>query len=159
MYPLAPEDERDLVDQIALVFEHAGQPPVMSQLLAYLMVCDPPEQSSGQLADYLGASKGAISQGTRSLMQAGLIERVRVRGERSSFFRVAEGAWHRAMDAEVARVAKLRRVAEAGLSMMQGAPEARTARLREFRDMNAFFEAEFPALLARWEQKRERRDR
>ena len=153
-YPVPPEDERDLVDQIALVFEHAGQPPVMSRLIAYLLVCDPVEQSSAQLCAYLGASKGAISQSTRSLMQLRLVERVRVRGERSAYFRVASGVWHTVLEAEIHRMRKLRTVAAAGLELLRDAPEERKTRLREFHDMNAFFEAEFPALLARWEARR-----
>lgn len=150
------EAERDLVDQIALVFENGGYPPVMARLLAFLMVCDPPEQSSAQLVEYLQASKGAISQATRMLMQTGLIERVRVRGSRSAWFRMREGAWLKVVREEVSRLERLREVAEAGLRKLEGGPEARKRRLQEFRDMNAFFETELPRLIERWEQQQRR---
>lgn len=156
-YPLDPQDERDVVDQIALVFEHSGYPPVTSRLLGYLMICDPPEQSSQELADYLIASKGAISQSTRMLMQTGLVERVRVRGSRSAYFRMKDNAWHKVIAEEVARVRRLKDVAAAGLKILAGTPDSRRRRLQEFHDMNALFEREFPKLIELWDQQMQRR--
>src|SRR5690606_16705896 len=93
--PLDPHTEREIVDQIALLFAQSGYPPMMGRILAFLTVCDPPEQSSQDLANYLHASKGAVSQATRMLMQAGLIERVHVRNSRSYWFRLRENAWQK----------------------------------------------------------------
>lgn len=152
MSSLDPQTERDLVARIAMVFEQSGYPPVTGRVLGTLVVCDPPEQSSAQLAEYTGASKGAISQATRMLMTAGLIERVRRPGSRSAWFRMKEGAWNAIMHQEIVRLKYLRELAADGLRAMAGEPADRRRRLQEFHDLNAFFEAEFPALLERWDR-------
>lgn len=150
--PLDPRVEREIVDQIALLFEQSGYPPVMGRILAFLTVCDPPEQSSQQLAEALHASKGAVSQATRMLLQAGLIERVARPGTRAYWFRLRQNAWKRAVYEEIHRIRRMREVATFGLERMAGLPEARRRRLQEFHDMSSFFEEEYPRLIERWEQ-------
>jgi hypothetical protein len=59
-----------------------------------LRLGDLPELSAEDLASGLQASRNSISQGTRTLVHARLIERRRRRGERSHCFRVKPGAWH-----------------------------------------------------------------
>ena len=59
-----------------------------------LVLADPPELSAEDLASGLQASRNSISQGTRTLVHEGLIERRRRRGERSNYFRVKPSAWH-----------------------------------------------------------------
>lgn len=147
-----PLVEREIVDSIAMLFEQSGYPPVMGRILAYLTVCDPPEQSSQQLADTLHASKGAVSQATRMLVQAGLIERVARPGTRAYWFRLRENAWHRAIHEEIHRIRRMREVAARGLDRMAGLPPSRRRRLQEFHDMSSFFEEEYPRLLERWER-------
>lgn len=150
--PLDPHTEREIVDQIALLFEQSGYPPMMGRILAFLTVCDPPEQSSQDLANYLHASKGAVSQATRMLMQAGLIERVHVRNSRSYWFRLRENAWQKAIYEETHRIRRMREVAEAGLDRMAHLPASRRRRLQEFHAMSSFFEDEYPRLIERWQQ-------
>lgn len=149
---LDPKVERDIVDHIALLFEQAGYPPVMGRILACLTVCDPPEKSSQELAEYLHASKGAISQATRMLMKSGLIERVHVPNSRAYWFRLRENAWKGAVRDEVHRMRRMQEVAAAGLDRMAHLPASRRRRLQEFHDMSAFFVEEYPRLLERWEQ-------
>jgi DNA-binding transcriptional regulator GbsR (MarR family) len=46
-----------------------------------------------ELADMLQASRGSISQATRTLVQTGIIQRVSRPGERRDYFRVRRGTW------------------------------------------------------------------
>jgi len=146
-----PIRERNFVDRVALVFEHAGIPPISGRILGRLLICDPPEQSSAELADYLLASKGAVSTATRMLMEIGVIEKIRRRGSRASWFRAKRGAWGEMLHAEITRVRMLRQLADEGLALMSEAPPERLERLQEFRDFNAFFETELPELVTRWD--------
>ncbi len=151
MTDIDPHIQRNLVDRIALVFEHSGLSPLAGRIVGSLLMCWPPEQSSAQLAEYLNASKGAISTTTRFLIEAGLIERVRMRGSRAMWFRVRRGMWSDLLHAEVHRVSTLRRIADEALEAMADLPEERAERLVEFRKVNAFFEEELPAVLERWD--------
>ncbi len=149
------ERERELVQQIGLVFENAGLPPIAGRIVGHLLLCDPPHQSSSQLADRLHASRGSISTTTRMLVAAGIIEKVRFPGSRATWFRIAPGCWTALLHAELARAARLRRLGDDALAWLEaiGAPPERAARIREFRDFNAFFEHELPRLLERWEHR------
>jgi len=146
--------EREFVDQIALVLERSGLPPVAGRILGRLLICDPAEQSSADLADYLMTSAGSVSTSTRMLMQTGLVERIRKRGSRAAWFRVRDGAWAEIIHAEVARIRRLRELADMGLEILPDdcKPERRK-RMKDFRDVNAFFEREFPILIDHWDQR------
>lgn len=155
MGPGDPAEARALVDQIAMVFESAGLPPVSGLILGRLLMCDPPEQSSAQLAEYCQASRGAISTATRLLIRAGFVERVRVRGSRAAWFRIRENCWSYALHAEILRVKTLRQLGDRGLELLAGESPERMARMREFRDVQVFFEMELPAVIERWDRSRE----
>src|SRR5690348_6943728 len=93
--------ERDFVDQLALVMERSGMSPVAGRILGRLLVCDPDHQSSSQLAEYLNASAGAVSTASRFLVQIGLVERVRFRGDRAMYFRIRPDAWDTIFQKEI----------------------------------------------------------
>lgn len=147
--------ERHLVDRIALALEHAGLPPIAGRILGRLLLCDPPEQSSAGLADYLSASRGAVSTMTRLLVDAGLVERIRIRGSRATWFRIRTGLWAEMLQREVVRVQQFRALAHEGLELLADAPPERRLRLQEFLDFNEFFAEELPSLIEHWKQRQE----
>lgn len=153
-FVLDPDAEREIVDQIAMVFERAGMPPSAGRILGRLLMCDPPQQSSQQLADYTGSSAGGISQACRMLEQIGLVERVRLRGERAVYFRAREGCWTVLLHEEMQRTRFVRGLADRALVLMAEATPETRRRMQEFRDFYSFFENEIPSLLERWEQRR-----
>jgi DNA-binding transcriptional regulator GbsR (MarR family) len=59
-----------------------GFPPMMGRLLGYLSVCDPPEQSIGELAEALLASRSAVAGAVKVLEATRAIRRSRAAGER-----------------------------------------------------------------------------
>lgn len=149
------ERERELVNQMALVFETGGLPPIAGRIIGRLLLCDPPHQSSGELADYLLASRGAISTMTRTLVGAGLVELVRFPGDRASYFRLVDGCWSATLHAETMRVRRLREIGDQALRYFDdvGASPERAARVRDFREFAVFFEKELPALIQGWDQR------
>ena len=152
----APSREREFVDTLSIILEEAGFPPVTGRILGRLLVCEPRHQSSVKLADYVRASAGAVSTSTRMLLTIGFIEKIRFPGDRASYFRIKPDCWNEILHLEVLRYARLRKVAELGVRLMQetGDPQ-RASRVREFHDFASFFEAELPMLLERWDQRKE----
>lgn len=115
---------------------------MMGRVFGALLLADPPELSAEDLALWLQASRSSISQATRMLIQAGLIERRRRRGERRDYFRVRPGAWDTMVRRRVQALNTLREVAERGLEIMaKGSPESRRD-LEEMRDFFDFWENE-----------------
>lgn len=135
-------------------FEQIGMQPLVGRLLAWLIVCQPPQQSSKDLAGALGASPGAISTTAKVLTQMSMIERVRVRGDRKTYFRVVPEVWTQRIRSEMELTVHLRQIAEEGLDLLDRVGHETDSRLEELRDMATFFEREFPAMIERWEASR-----
>jgi DNA-binding transcriptional regulator GbsR (MarR family) len=151
------KDEDDFIEQAARVFG-AGMPPMAGRMWAYLAICEPPEQTAAEIATRLRASRGSVSGMARLLEHIGLIRRGTKPGDRREVFWIPPEALHRLMEAAVVRLRQTREVAEAGLALIADRPPESQARLRDIRDLYAFFEAEWPAILARMHETEEETD-
>ena len=80
-------------------------------------------------------------------MQSGLVERVGRPGERSRFYRLKSGGFTEILRAEMRFTSESRMLAEQGLALLGDAPTQTRRHLQEYRDLCAFFEREFPALI------------
>ena len=122
------------------------------RILGWLIISDPPHQSIDELTSALMASKGSISTATRLLIQIGLIERISLPGVRHVCFRIRPGALQHLLRKKGEMLTIFRQLAERGLELTEGKSLMTRQGLEEMRDMYAFLEQEFPALLERWEQ-------
>jgi DNA-binding transcriptional regulator GbsR (MarR family) len=147
-------EERHFVEDFSLYFEQMGYPRMAGRILGWLLICDLPVQSAGELADVLQASKGSLSTMTRLLIQTGLIERAGLPGQRRDYFRIKAGAWPQLIRSQLQSMIGLHQNVERGLALLQDRDPSLQERLREAHDLYAFLERELPALLARWEQER-----
>jgi predicted transcriptional regulator len=146
------EERRRYVEEFGLLFGQFGVSRMWGRVLGVLMISDPPERSAGELAEVLEASRGSISQTTRSLIQMGLVERRARPGERRDYFRIKPGAWGGIMRREMEALGGFREAAERGLALLDSRdPDARRS-LEEMRDFYAYWEKEMPAVLERWER-------
>src|SRR5512135_1615665 len=87
------EDEASFVEAMGQFLGAYGMTPMAGRLWAWLLICDPPGQTAGDLAEALKASRGAISGAAASLASAGMIRRVRRRGDRREFFSAPPGTF------------------------------------------------------------------
>ena len=142
------DNEDDFIEQAARVFG-AGMPPMAGRMWAYLAICEPPEQTAAMIAERLHASRGSVSGMARLLEQIGLIRRGTRPGDRREYFSIPPDNLHRLMEMAVYRLRQNREVAEAGLALIADRPPESQGRLRDIRDLYAFFEREWPAILAR----------
>ncbi|WP_347239527.1 MarR family transcriptional regulator [Microcoleus sp. FACHB-68] len=146
------------VEEVGLLFELAGLPRMAGRILGWLLISNPPHQSTGELAEVLQASKGSISTMTRLLIQARLVERMSLPGDRRDYFCIKLGAWSALIKQQVAQITAIRQLAEHGLQLVEGEDPQRRQRLQEMHDFHAFFERQFPMLIECWEQEHPQRD-
>jgi DNA-binding transcriptional regulator GbsR (MarR family) len=132
-----------------------GMPRMIGRVFAWLLVCDPPEQTAAQLADALQASQGSISGATAMLVRLGLVDRLRVPGERAGRFRVREGVWDSQIQDPGADQA--RALVAQGLEALAGEPAPRRARLEEMDALYAWYQARMPSLLDEWREYKRKR--
>lgn len=138
-------DERQYADEVGLVLTQLGLPPAFGRLLGWLLICDPPAQTSTQLAEALGLSKGSVSTGMRLLERSALVQRVPIAG-RGHAYQVLPDGIVRATDPG-SRFGMLRDVMDKGLALL-GDPDApRAKRLKTMRDFYAFVAVRIPQLM------------
>src|SRR5215210_369039 len=127
---------------------------MLGRVLAVLLTASPPEWSAE-----LKASRGSISQATRTLVQMGMVRRLSRPGERRDYFRMKPDAWQETTRQQMALIGVFQEMAERGLKLLDpGSREARDG-LEEMRDFYAFWDRELPAALARWDEEKGRRNR
>jgi hypothetical protein len=140
-----PRLER-FVEELGVLLEvEAGTPRMVGRTLGWLLVCEPAEQSAAELAELLQASKGSLSTATRVLLRMGLIERVRLRGERFDRFRAQPEAWDEFFWRDE-QFTTPRRVLALGLEALAEEPPARRMRLQELDALYAWWERRMPKL-------------
>lgn len=126
-----------------------GLPPMTGRVFAWLLVCDPPEQTAAELTEALDASKGAINGAVRMLVSGHLVERMRIRGERADRFRTRPDAWDEQVRDQGAAQARI--LIAQGLEALANEPPARRARLEELDAFYAWWESRTPQLIREWE--------
>jgi MarR family len=141
-------DEDSFIEEAARVFG-AGMPPMAGRMWAYLAICEPPEQTAAMIAERLHASRGSVSGMARLLEQIGIVRRSTRPGDRREYFSIPPDALHRLGEIAIVRLRQTRELADAGLALIADRPPESQARLRDVRDFYAFFEREWPAILAR----------
>jgi DNA-binding MarR family transcriptional regulator len=150
--------ELHYVEEIALNFERQGLFRMAGRVIGWLLICDPPEQTFGQLAEVLQASKGSISAAMKFLVPSGIVERISRPGDRRDYYRCRPGAWADLARDQSRQYDDFRKLAQRGLELLAGAPADRRERLQDMHDFYAWLEREMPALWERWhaQQKQER---
>ena len=131
-----------------------GFPPMVGRLLGYLAVCEPREQSIGELADALLASRSAIAGAVNAVETLGLIQRSRAAGERMDRVRIDMSSSH-AMGFDVSEYREQAELAREGLRVLAGSPPARQAILMEWAAFADFLVERLPVLEQEWRAHRE----
>src|SRR5690349_13703132 len=103
-----------------------GMAPMVGRLLGYLAICDPREQSIGELAEALLASRSAIANAVNTLDTLGLIRRSRAAGERMDRVQIDVTA-PRSTGFDVTEYQEQAALAPAAPPLLADAPPARRA--------------------------------
>ena len=129
-------------------------PPMVGRLLGYLAVCDPPEQSIGELAEALLASRSAIAGAVNVLETVGSVRKARVAGERVDRVRIDLSS-PQSMGMDISEYEELAALAREGLEVLRDASVERRAVLLEMSTFAAFLLEQMPKLQQEWQARRE----
>jgi DNA-binding MarR family transcriptional regulator len=128
-------------------------PPMVGRLIGYLVVCDPPEQSIGELAEALLASRSAITNAVKSLETMRLIRRTRVAGERMDRVRLDPSS-PQAMGLDTSEYEEMRDLVLEGLEVVGDAPAERRAGLVEWLEFTDFLIEQINRMSQEWSERR-----
>ncbi|WP_322806485.1 GbsR/MarR family transcriptional regulator [Thermanaerothrix sp.] len=149
--------QRQFIESMALALEAAGLPRLAGRCLAWLLICEPPTQSLGEIATALSASKGAVSQMVRLLAERGLIERVPTPHPRRDYYRFKSGGWATYLRQWLEHLRALHALSEQGLALLAAPTPESQQRLLEAHDLFSALEARLPAVFADMEAARQAR--
>jgi hypothetical protein len=145
--------EREFAEEFGATGERIGMPRMVARLLGWMLICDPPRQSTTDLARALGVSRASISIATRLLEASHLIKRAAQPGVRGHAFELDSAFFTGQLDA-ASPFGTLRRLMERGIEIAGGDADPRATRLREARDFYAFVEHAIPEAIARYRDER-----
>ena len=128
------------VERVAMFYaEQYGLPPITGRILGWLMICDPPEQSAGEIAEAIGASRASITTNMRLLSATELVQRRTRPGERTAYYRVDDDAWEKVVRRKFASLASFREITRDGMNLV-GTDSTRAARLRAAHEIYEWLE-------------------
>jgi hypothetical protein len=126
------------VERVAMFCaDEYGVPLIAGRILGWLMICDPPEQSAGQVAEAIGASRASLATNMRMLTDAKFVRRRTRPGERTQYYRVDDDAWETVIRRRIAGLAAFREIAADGMELA-GPDSPRSRRLRVAHDAYAW---------------------
>jgi len=128
---MAEPDPRvgDWVERVAaFCVEEWGLPPITGRVLGWLMICDPPEQSAGEIAAAIRASRASLTTNMRYLTAIDLVRKVRRPGDRTAYYRIEDDAWHTVIRRKIESLSAFGGIAEEGAAIVGDG--ARAERIR-----------------------------
>lgn len=147
-------EEQQFIDRWSAILAQEGLPPVAGRLWAWLMVCEPPEQTVEEIAQAIGASRGAISGAVRMLEPSGLIIRSKRRGDRREYWRTSPDSVVHSLEAKERQTRPSLAALDAVLAALADRPAESLDRLHEARRLYSMLLSMFPALIEQFRTER-----
>lgn len=147
----------EFVERFGLIWERLGTNRSIGRVLAWLTICDPPEQSAADIGEALQISQANVSTTMRMLETFGLVERVSLPGKRRIHFRIPRNAWHATVRTELREMDAFVTAAELGREAMAGKPKESQERVQELLDWAGWWRKHYAELVELWEKEHQER--
>lgn len=134
--------------------ERLGLVRMTGRVMGWLLVCDPPEQNFGQIADALQASKGSISTALKFLTTARWVDKASKPGDRKDYYTIRPGVMPDLIKQQAAQYSLFTEVTARGMDLFDDPRSESAKRLRDMHDFFRWLEKELPALMERWDRER-----
>lgn len=130
----------DWVERVATFFaERYALPPITGRILGWLMVCDPAEQSAGEIAAAIGASRASLTTTMRFLTASELVRRRSRPGKRTTYYQIDDDAWEKVIRQRIASMAAFCRITEDAIRLL-GPANPRAGRVKAAHDIFLWME-------------------
>lgn len=149
---MVDRDELQFTEEMGALFERSGSPRMAGRVWGYLLIVDAEQVSAVDLAEALDASPSSISGATRLLLGLGLLDRIRVPGERRDYFTIHHGAILNLVRYRLEALTP-KRMAVRALELFGDRDVARP-HLEELNEVYTWFADEFTGLVDRYTRER-----
>ena len=145
-------EKQHFAEDVGIAFEVFNLPRMAGRILGYLLVCNPPHQTAGELMAAVGGSKGSISTMTQLLIHSGLVERIGIPARRVTYYHVKPSAWIELIKNRMGFLKTMKELAAHGLVILEDEDAEQRQRLEDIYDLYSFLESEVPLLFERYKQ-------
>jgi DNA-binding transcriptional regulator GbsR (MarR family) len=139
------QNTNHFADDLTRGYIQSGLPRSVAELLVFLTICEPAEQTAAGLREQLDLSTGSISTALNMLVAAGLVSRTKLARSKHYTYELKSEAWEHSIMQRIAAIEQLAAVASRGVKLMPNNP-----RLSSMYDMYEYFGAEFKNLMSRY---------
>ncbi|WP_052281114.1 GbsR/MarR family transcriptional regulator [Nocardia vulneris] len=147
----APTPEQlAFVEDFALVLERMGLVRMTGRAAGWLLVSNPPEQTFGQIADALQASKGSISGALKILVTMRWVDKISKPGDRKDYYAIRPGILPELTRQQSSMYSDLTAMTSRGLALFDDPNGEQAARVRDMHEFFVWMGKELPALIDRW---------
>ncbi|ASF06291.1 hypothetical protein NBRGN_054_01150 [Nocardia brasiliensis NBRC 14402] len=147
----APTPEQlAFVEDFALVLERMGLVRMTGRAAGWLLVSNPPEQTFGQIADALQASKGSISGALKILVTMRWVDKISKPGDRKDYYAIRPGILPELTRQQSGMYSDLTAMTSRGLALFDDPNGEQAARVRDMHEFFVWMGKELPALIDRW---------
>ncbi len=147
----APNPEQlAFVEDFALVLERMGLVRMTGRAAGWLLVSDPPEQTFGQIADALQASKGSISSALKTLVTMRWVDKLSKPGDRKDYYAIRPGILPELIRQQSGMYTDLTNMTTRGLALFDDPNGPDAERVRDMHEFFVWMGKELPALIDRW---------
>jgi DNA-binding transcriptional regulator GbsR (MarR family) len=144
---VVPVEYSDYVAAFVKYGARIGFPKSISQVLGYLLICQPVQQSSDDIKQALALSTGAVNNALQMLQSVNLVLHTRQAGSRRFYYYLDPQGWQRTFDRALQSISAGKEIAQLGLKL-----DVHNERLRSMHDLYAQCEREFAELVHRLRQ-------
>ncbi|MGW4768292.1 GbsR/MarR family transcriptional regulator [Nocardia sp. NPDC004278] len=138
------------VEDLALVLERMGLVRMAGRAAGWLLVSNPPEQTFGQIAEALQASKGSISSALKTLVTMRWVDKISKPGDRKDYYAIRPGVLPELTRQQSGMYNDLTNMTARGLALFDDPDGADAARVRDMHEFFVWMGKEMPALIDRW---------
>lgn len=116
----------DWIERVADFFVvQNGLPPITGRALGWLLICDPAEQSAGEIAEAIGASRASLTTTMRVLTTVGIARRRSRPGSRTTYYSIDDGAWEKVVRQRIMALTSFSHLTEEAIGVLgKGNPRA-----------------------------------
>jgi DNA-binding transcriptional regulator GbsR (MarR family) len=119
-----------------------GLAPSFARVLAWLLICQPDQQSAEDIQRALQLSVGSVNNAVNALTRTGLLEKLTFPGDRRFYYHLQADSWRRVFESRVHALRRTRLLAEKGLEL-----DATNQRLIKMKEFYTWAEVAFVKLL------------
>ena len=143
---------RECIEKFGVYYKKTGHQPMVGRLMAYLMLAEPPHKTFEEIVEFLVSSKSAVSNTLNMLMYMGIVDYVKITGDRKRYFRLNQNAWNTMFEAQIQELSNLRGLVQEILNLRSDQYPELNREIGDFYSLLELYEQEFPIMLNKWKQ-------